>query len=201
MTTVQMLSEFRWRMDDPNAVKWDASSVDRIYAMFNTAQRMAVEFFVEGGKIKHLRELSDTKTASMSGGSFSLPSDFFKEVFLQDSDNSFIKLYPTPPENVVSRSSFKVEDAEFSYGYIFGDNVYLHGYDSGSGNHTLGYIEKPVDINGSSDPATSEYLQECVLFISEWLGWLADNQLERAQIAAQKVFIMFGITLGNKQNG
>ena len=200
MTTAQMLSAFRFRMEDPDGEKWDSGSLTELYKVFTSAQRMAVDLYIAAKRYEYLREIQASTSLDLSGGSSSLPSDFYLKIFLQNNSGDFIVINSEPPrEDIGLQNSIHREDKQNVYAYLFGSKCYLQGYDSSLGSFTLGYIQTLTDITGSADPVTSENVQELTLSLSEWIAWGLDRQFDRQQEVAAQIKLKYGVDLGGQK--
>jgi hypothetical protein len=197
MTTLEMLATWRFRMEDPDGDKWDTDSLPRVYEIFTDAQRMGVNLLIDVEKFEHLRELQDTASLDLSGGSATLPSLYFNKMWLQDNSGDFVDLRDNPPRVVNNNTFFLREDSKTAYGYIHGTKLYLKGYDANSGSWTLGYIQKPVDIDASNDPALSKHANNLTIAISEFIGWGIDRQFDRQKEVDQTILKIFGVRVNN----
>lgn len=195
MTTAQMLASFRFRMEDPDGEKWDTDSLTEIYNIFTTAQKMAVDALADAERYELLREIEDTTSLDISGGSANLPSDFYLPVFLRNSSNDLIPVFMKKPP-ITFNSDFTREDQYTGFAWVFGEKIYFQGAESTMGSHTLGYIKELSDIDGSTNPATSQRVQELTLMIAEWKAWGIDKQPERQGAIAEQIKIEFGVNVG-----
>ena len=139
MTTAQMLSRFRFRMEDPDGDKWDSSSLTQIYDIFTEAQLIGINLLIDAKKYEHLRAIQLEQSSSMTGGSTSLPSAFFRGLWIKGSDDNFYPFFEEPPKSTKNTTDYLEEDIHTAYGYIHGTKWYLKGYDSTAGSWVLGY--------------------------------------------------------------
>ena len=195
MTTAEMLATFRFRMEDPTGEKWDSSSLTEIYKIFSDAQRIAIRTLADAGKFQYLQELQEAFGDSLSGGSIALPSDFFIPISLLDPYNRWVKLFNFPPDKLDKDTVFLSNDKANSYGYIFGNRLYLHGFDSTVAVYICNYIRKPTNIDGSHDPELCDYANQLTIAIATWLAWAIDRQFDRVNSVAQEIAIIHGVKL------
>jgi hypothetical protein len=184
-------------MEDPDGDKWNDDSLTEIYSILTDAQRIGVNLLIDVEKFEHLRELQKTVSLDLSGGSANLPSLYFKKTWLQDSSGDFVDVHDNPPRTVNNNTFFLREDGQTAYGYIHGTKLYLKGYDANSGSWTLGYVEKPTDIDASNDPALSKHCNNLTISIAEFIGWGIDRQFDRQKEVDETIMRIFGVRVNN----
>lgn len=199
MTTVEALAKFRFRMEDPDAEKWDIDSVTQIYDIFTEAQLIGINLFIDAGKYEHLRNIQSRQSLSMSGGSANLNSDFFRPLMLEGNDGNFYSVFEEPPKKVNTTTEFLEEDLLTAYGYIFGGKLYLKGYDATAGSWVLFYAKEPDAIDADSDPSLGSHGNNLTIAVATWLGWGLDRQFDRQQEVEQQIMKIFGVNLSGEQ--
>ncbi len=199
MTTAQMLTTWKFRMEDPDGDKWDSNAEPRIYELFTDAQRIGTNLLVDAKKFEHLRELEKTISIDMSLGSGNLPALYWKDLWLQDNNGDFVDVLHDPPKSRNNNTFFLREDSITAYGYVYGTKLYLRGYDSNSGSWTFAYLEHPADITVSADPVLSKHVNNLTIAISEYLGWGLDRQYDRQKEVDATILRIFGVTVNNNE--
>ncbi len=188
-----MLSTFRFRMEDPDGDVWDSSSVDEIYAIFTAAQEIAINLLLGAKQYDKLVEIQGTTSDTLVSGKFALPSTDYKHLISvqRNSDSAFIETKDSPPVKS-SQSPMLQEDDKFEYAYYWNGYVYIQGGTNGV-NYTAFYIDEPTVIDASFNPATSLYLQELTLLISQINGWIIDKQPDRVAPIEQQISRIYGV--------
>jgi hypothetical protein len=195
MTVSEALAKFRFRMEDPDGEKWDASSLTQIYDIFTEAQLIGINLLIDVKKYEHLRELQDQQSSSMSGGSTTLPSDFFRALWLLGSDGDFYPIFEEPPSATYKNTDYLREDVHTAYGYIHGTKWYLKGYDSAAGSWILGYVKEPSVVVAGDSFALGNHGNNLTIAISTWIAWGLDRQFDRQQEVEQQIMKIFGVNV------
>ncbi len=195
MTIAQALAKFRFRMEDPDAEKWNVGAETQIFDIFAEAQLIAINLFIDAKKLEHLRALQSTQSSSMSGGSTALPSDFFRATWLKGSDDNFYPLFEEPPKTTKRTTDFLEEDLDTAYGYIFSGTLFLQGFTALAGSWELGYIKEPVTIDANNQPILGQHGNNLTIAISTWIAWGLERQFDRQQEVEQQIMKIFGVNL------
>lgn len=197
MTTAEMLASFRFRMEDPDGLKWDSDSLTEIYRFFTLGQRMAIDSLIESRQFVFLSELqASTSYAFTSTVKVKdLPTDHYRPVIIINSNGDPIQVFEIPPTDFKSDTDYLRPDDVNEYFYIFAGSLRLRGSIHSAGSYTYFYIKAPSDINGSTNPATSSKVQELALLFATWIAWGIDRQFDRQGQVAQIIKSIFGVDI------
>ena len=197
MTTAEMLTAFRFRMEDPDGEKWDSGSVTQVYNIFTLAQSIAVDSYFNSRRFNFLSELVKTTTIDFNSGPSDLPSDHYRPLMAKNDDGDDILIAENYVPKFGSDTDYLREDDLNEYLYIIGNKIYLKGSVHSSGTYTYGYINSLTDIDANNNPVTSQRIQDATLAISTWIAWGIDRQFDRQNEVGNLVKILFGIELNN----
>lgn len=195
MTTAEMLTSYRFRMEDPDGNKWDTDSLTEVYRFFTLGQRMAIDFLIESRQFVFLQELQTSQSYAFTSSvkTKPLPSDHYRTVAIINSSGDPIQFFEVPPDDFIRDTDYLRPDDIKEYFYIFANSLRLRGSIHSSGAYTQFYIKQPSNIDGSTNPATSDKVQELTLMISTWIAWGIDRQFDRQNQVAQLIKSIFGI--------